>query len=172
MKKGALLGLVIAVLPAPSLADDSDLAALASVVTEACLFDSLDFNAEYQALTTAMEGTGLPVVMAQEKTSVFGDMTAMNIVVARKIDELSCFMRIPAPMGTKEVFSDFQAKMDAVVDTAFPKHLEEADSDPSPHVDGHDWVASFPGKMHYAVSLDWGTETGLQLAVGFRQLYE
>ena len=156
-----------------SMAQDSlDTAALAETVAQACMFETIDFDAEYAALTSAFADGPLPSMMEQEKTQVFGDMSATHIIVSRKIDELACFMRMPAPLGSKDVFTEFETALDSAIDAAFPKHLEEKDTNPSPHIEGHDWVASFPGKMHYAVALDWGTETGLQLAVGFRQLYE
>ncbi len=173
MLKSAALALVMLGAAAPLAAQDGvDTSALADMMASACIFDTLDFDAEYAAVKAAMAGTGLPLVMEQEKNVMYGDPAGVNLVATRTIDSLTCTLRLPAPVGTHEVFAEFEAKFDAAIGQTFAKHISQPDDDPSPHIDGHDWVASFPGQMHYAATLDWGTEEGLLVGIGFRQLYE
>ncbi|MDF1856900.1 hypothetical protein [Pseudooceanicola sp.] len=174
MLKTAVLSLVSLGIAAPVLAQEAaDPAALAEMMVGGCIFDDLDFDAEYAAMTEAMAGSGLPEVMVQDKTVMYGDPAAqLTLVGTRTIDSLSCTLQLPAGIGTHEVFTDFETRFETALQQHFGSLISQPDDDPSPHVDGHDWVASFPGRMHYAVTMNWGTEEGLLVAIGFRQLYE
>lgn len=168
----ALLSCVL-LAAAPVAAQEAlDTSALADLMVEACIFDRLDFEGQFKATTEAMASSGLPVVAQEDKTAVYGDPAGAYLVTTRSIDSLSCALRLPAPLGSREVLEDFRTKFGAGIADTFPDVTSLADDNPSPHIDGHDWSASFPGKMHYALALDWGTEDGLTVAIGFNQLYE
>lgn len=143
-----------------------------AAMSQACMFNTLDFDAEYAEAIAVFEGAKLPVTVAQEGSVVYGTPGGASLVLNRKVDEIACALMLPAAIGTHEYYKVLEGQVGPTFKATHPNHIDQVSDDPSPHVDGHDWVASYPGQMHQAVSLRWNTDSGIVLAIGFRQLYE
>jgi hypothetical protein len=99
-------------------------------------------------------------------------MAGAHVVFTREIDSLACALTVPAPPADEAYFATVRDRMQAMISATYPTALSVSNDDPSPHVDGHQWVFSNPRDRHFAVSLDWQRERGITLAVGYRQIYE
>ena len=143
-----------------------------AAMSQGCIFNTLDFDAEFAKAIAAFSTAELPVALSQERTVVYGTPGGASLVLNRKVDEIACALMLPPQIGTHDYYKVLEAQIGPAFKAAHPKHIDQLNDDPSPHVDGHDWVASYPGQMHQAVTLRWETDSGITLAIGFRQLYE
>ena len=143
-----------------------------AAMSQACMFNTLDFDAEYAEAVAAFEVAKLPVAVQQDSNVIYGNPGGASLVLNRKVDEIACALILPAEVGTHDYYKVLEAQIGPTFKSTHPNHIDQELDDPSPHVDGHDWVASYPGQMHQAVSLRWNTDSGIVLAIGFRQLYE
>lgn len=146
--------------------------AAGALIANACVSQSLDFEALLERATTIAEQIGLPQVTKSDTVAVFGDLSSAHVMFTREIDALACALTVPSPPGDEAYFATVRERMQAMISATYPTALSVANDDPSPHVDGHQWVFNNPRDRHFAVSLDWQRERGVMLGVGYRQIYE
>ncbi|HGG05024.1 MAG TPA: hypothetical protein ENK28_06155 [Aliiroseovarius sp.] len=138
-----------------------------------CVFtETGDIADHFAAIQAAARETGLPVVVEDAKTGIYGDMLALHIIVTAGLDNLSCLVKIPASLIDHDGFEVFETLVDTTFNERHPGHKGGPKDDPSPHIDGRDWVIDTAAPDHIAATLSFGTEEGVQLAAAAQKLYQ
>lgn len=163
----------LAGLPLPAGAQDriTDPVAAAEVMAQACIPATLDFDTLFAGAVAVGNGLGLPVLTQDEKVSMWGSPVGNRLMVTRTIDSMACALDVIPPDGTEGFFEALRDAFGPAVLSIYPKAIVQADNTPSPHNESHHWVFSVPGDRHFAATLSWDRERGVNLAVGYRQLY-
>lgn len=157
-------------------ADDEGLSTIESIAafaTGPCMIhQSGDIDATLKVAKKLTLATGLPLLMEQDRSMVFGDFAGLNVTISGSIDSASCAMRIPGAMINHAGFEAIEAAIQAVINARYPDHLEALNDDPSPHVDGHDWVIRTEANDSLAITIQFGTETGVLFVSAANQQYD
>ena len=173
IRASTLMALVGLATPAMAQQTDPSLDAIMDFAANYCVFEQTDDIAgPFKTAKKAAIATGLPVVVEDEKSGIYGDMSATFVIVTAGLDNLSCVVKFPANVMGHDGFEKLETMISATFDSRFPGHLTGADDDPSPHVDGRDWVIDTAAKDHIAVTLNFGTEEGVQLSSVAQKTYE
>lgn len=143
-----------------------------TLVGQLCVSDSLDFAALFDRAKATAGGADLPAVTATDKVAMYGNPGGANLVFTREIDAMACALNIPAPAGSQAYYEALKAALQQRIGAVYPAALSVDGNKPSPHEEKHDWVFSAPKDRHFAVTLTWQVEDGVQLGVGYRQVYE
>ncbi|RDC71777.1 hypothetical protein DLJ49_13020 [Rhodovulum sp. 12E13] len=149
-----------------------DSAASGALLTGACVPDTLDFPALFEAAKAGAMEAGLPAAMDSDEAAMFGDPGGAHLMVARTVDSLACRLTLPAPAGSQEYYAALRAEIEAAVAAVYPDALSVEADTPSPHEDKHEWVFRVPAERHFAATLTWQVEDGVTLGIGYRQIYD
>ncbi len=173
VKLGVTLAMALATTSAMAQQSDPSLDAIMDFAAKSCVFETIDDVAgPFKAAKKAAIATGLPVVVEDEKTGIYGDLSEMFIIVTAGLDNLSCVVKFPASVMGHDGFEQLETMVSATFNSRFPGHMTDPNEDPSPHVDGRDWVIDTAAKDHIAVTLSFGTEDGVQLSSAAQKTYE
>ena len=166
---GLLLGLSVPALGQTVLEDPVK---SGEMMEQACVPDSLDFDALFAGARDAVSTTGLPVVSSSDESAMFGNPGGAHFVVSRRIDSMSCYLNVPKEIGTQDYYSSLRDRFHTAINTVYPKIFSEEMNKPSPHEAAHQWVWSKSKDRHFAVSMEWIADRGVTLAVGYSQKYD
>ena len=148
-------------------------AEIVDFVTGPCLLSETgDIATPFAALKEGARQTGLPKVVADAKTGIYGDLSGLNIIVTAGVDSLTCVVSIPASMIDHDGFDVLETVITEAFTARLPGFKSSANDDPSPHVDGRDWVIDTAAKDHVAASLGFATEDGVQFSSVAQKTYE
>jgi hypothetical protein len=175
MRRGLFPCAGLLVLALPAQAEQSPLADpsfAGTLVGQVCVTQSLDFPAIFTQAKAVANAAALAQVMADDKIAMFGDPAGLHLVFSKRIDGLACALTVPDQTGTPAYFETLRASIGQRVSAVYPDALS-VDSDPaSPHEEKHEWMFRVPAERHFAVTLEWQTEDGVSLAIGYSQIYE
>lgn len=147
--------------------------AIASFAATACVFDeTADIAGPFKAVLKAARATGLPVIVENDTTGIYGELSGLNIIVTAGVDNLACVVKVPAAMIDHDGFEVLEAAISEAFETRHPGHLTSASDDPSPHADGRDWVLDTAAGDHIAASLNFATLDGVNFASVAQKTYE
>ena len=163
-----------ALLASPAFAQTPEpVAAAMQFAASACVFEATgDIATPFAAVQEMARATGLPVIVEDDKTGIYGDFGGLNIIVTAGLDSLSCVVQIPASQIDHDGFESFETLITEAFTTRHPTHAGGAMDDPSPHIDGRDWVIDTAAKDHIAASLGFATQDGVQFAASAEKTYE
>jgi len=142
------------------------------MMEQACVPDSLDFDALFASASEAVSEAGLSAVSSSDESVMFGNPGGAHFVVSRRIDSLACYLSVPKEIGTQEYYTELRDRYDAALRTVYPKAFSEEMDKPSPHESAHQWVWSKTKDRHFAASMQWIADRGVTLAVGYSQKYD
>ena len=171
----ALVSAGLVALAAPTMAQDftDSPAMIVDFVTQSCIFSETgDIEAAFATLKEGARQTGLPKLVADAKTGIYGDLSGFHIIVNAGLDSLGCVIKIPASDIDHVGFEVLETVITEEFDARHPGYLTSANDDPSPHVDGRDWVIDTAAKDHIAATLNFGTEDGVILSSVAQKTYE
>ncbi len=130
-----------------------------------CMFPSTqDIPAQLSGARSRVAATGLPVLSQTDEAGMYGNPAGVFVVVTRTIDSLTCLVQIKPPRGDFTAYKIVEAGFDAQFRGGFPGYKDSIDDDPSPHVEGHDWIVRTPENDSVIITIDWGTEDGITIA--------
>ena len=159
----------------PALAQEGGpgLDAFIALATGPCLFADIgDVATPFKAARDAAAGLGLMVLSDTDQAAMFGIPLQQQVVVTRGVDHVACVITFAPPLGDHDAYKAVEAALDDEITARDPDHLESLEDDPSPHVDGHDWLAHTPANDALAVALDYSTERGVEIAVSIQKKYD
>lgn len=146
---------------------------IVALATGPCLFtESGDVTTPFSAARDAAAALGLMTLSDTDKAAMFGMPGQTTAVITAGVDLVTCRITLPPPAGDHDGFETVEAALDAEITARYPKHLESIDDDPSPHIDGHDWVVRTDANDHLAVVLDYSTERGTEINIAIQKKYD
>ncbi|HHS94167.1 MAG TPA: hypothetical protein ENK63_02340 [Rhodobacterales bacterium] len=168
------LALSAALLAVPAMAQAQEpVEAAMQFAADACIFaETGDIATPFAAMQERARASGLPVVVEDEKTGIYGDLGALHAIVTAGVDSLTCVVKIPAAMIDHVGFEALEAAVNEQFAARHPGFLTTAKDDPSPHIDGRSWVIDTAAKDHIAATLSFATEDGVQFATAAQKTYE
>jgi len=143
-----------------------------AMMEEACVPDSLDFDALFASACETISAAGLATVSSSDESVMFGNPGGAHFVLSRRIDSVACYLSVPKEIGTKEYYAALRDRYNSAVKAVYPKAFSEEMDKPSPHESAHQWVWSKTKDRHYAASMEWRADRGVTLAVGYSQKYD
>ena len=138
-----------------------------------CMFPSTENIPELltEAKSKAAD-SGLPVVVENDDSGMYGSPADAFVMVSKTIDSLTCLVKMPPPRGSFQTYKIIEAGFDAQFRNLYPSYKEDIDDDPSPHVDGHDWIVRTLANDTIIITIDWGTEDGITIAGVTKKEYD
>lgn len=136
------------------------------------IHQSGDVNATLKTAKDATVLTGLKVAMEQGTSIVYGDFAGLNITLSSGIDDVSCAFRIPANMIDHAGFELMEETLDAAIKARYPDFIDSTNDDPSPHIDGHDWVTRTEANDALAITIQYTTERGVLFVSAAQKKYD
>ncbi len=150
-----------------------DLDAFIALATGPCLFaETGDVATPFKAARDAAAGMGLMALSDTDQAAMFGIPLQQQVVVTRGVDHVACMITFAPPLGDHDAYKEVEAALDAEITARDPNHLESIEDDPSPHVDGHDWLLHNAANDALAVALDYSTERGVEIATSIKKQYD
>ena len=165
LKPLALAALALA--PAGALAQDvfASPETTAIFAIDLCIYPSTEnIPAHLSEAQAKVAATGLAALSETEDAGMYGTPADVFVVVTKTIDSLTCLVQIPPPRGDIAAYKIIEAGFDAQFQGRFPGYKESIDDDPSPHIEGHDWIVRTPENDSVIITIDWGTEDGISIA--------
>ncbi len=142
-------------------------------VTGPCLLSETgDIATTFAALKQAVRQTGLPRLVADSTTGIYGDPSGFHIIVTAGSDSLTCVISIPASVIDHVGFEVLETVVTEEFDARLPGYKTSASDDPSPDVDGREWVIDTAAGDHIAAALSFATEDGVQFSSVAQKKYE
>ena len=138
---------------------------VATFVVDLCVFPSSEGTGGqlHQAQERAA-GTGLEAMVESTEMGMYGSQETIFVIVQKSIESLSCVVKIAPPFGNHETFEVIEAAFDAEFRGNFPGYNESIDDDPSPHVDGHDWIIRTEANDSVIIVIGFDTVDGITVA--------
>lgn len=148
--------------------------AFSAFVVDLCMFNQTeDIPAELAVAQQKATASGLPTVVENADMGMYGQSDAIFIMVSKTIDTLACVVELPAAQGGDHAFFEVvEAYFDAAYDSRYPDHLESIDDNPSPHIDGHDWIIRTDANDSAVVTISFGTEDGISISGVLAKKYD
>ena len=103
---------------------------------------------------------------------MYGSPASTFVMVSKTIDSLTCLVKIAPPFGSFQPYKIIEAGFDAQFRGRYPEYKDSIDDDPSPHVEGHDWIVRTLANDSIIISIDWGTEDGITIAGVTKKEYD
>lgn len=175
MIRSILITSALVVLSAPVIAQDAAISIenIAIFTAGPCLIpQSGDVLETLKVASKGTMATGLPLLMEQDKSAVFGDWAGLNVTLSAGIDNVSCSVRMPGTLIDHAGFELIEAHLSAAIEAQYSDFIESISDDPSPHVDSHDWVIRTEANDAIAVTLQFGTESGIIFVSNAQQKYD
>ncbi len=138
-----------------------------------CLFPTtLDLAGQLNAAKEKAKATGLPIMVENDDRGMYGDPSGVFVVVTKTIDSLTCLIQIAPPIGNHEAFEAIESTFAIEYQVRFAGYKESIDDDPSPHIDGHDWIVRTPTNDSIITVIDYATEDGISITGVTKKEYD
>lgn len=149
-------------------------AGFAKFAVDLCMYDkTTDLAGDLAASKQKVAATGLSTMVETDDMGMYGVSGEQFIMVSKSIDSLICIIELSAAKGGDHAFfEELEALFDAAYDTRYPGHKESINDDPSPHVDGHDWIIRTAANDDAIITISFGTEEGISISGVLAKKYD